>query len=78
MLQFFKKSKNATETHTQKDCVVDGEGVVTEQTCQKWFAVLHAVNFSLKDSPKSARPVKVDSDKIQTLLGPYYVPLLLC
>ena len=53
--------------HTQKDCVVDGEGAVTEQTCQKWFAVLHAVNFSLKDSPKSARPVKVDSDKIQTL-----------
>ena len=46
---------------------MDGEGVVTEQTCQKWFAVLHAVNFSLKDSPKSARPVKVDSDKIQTL-----------
>ena len=52
--------------HTQKDCVVDGEGAVTEQTCQKWFAVLHAANFSLKDSPKSARPVKVDSDKIQT------------
>ena len=44
-------------------CNVCGEGAVTEQTCQKLFAVLHAANFSLKDSPKSARPVKVYNDK---------------
>ena len=44
-----------------------GEGAVTDQTCQKWFAVFHAADFSLKDSPKSVRPVKVGSDKTETL-----------
>ena len=39
MLYYFKKGKDATETHTQKKiCVVYGEGAVTDQTCQKWFA----------------------------------------
>ena len=39
MLYYFKKGKNATETHTQKKiCAVYGEGAVTDQTCQKWFA----------------------------------------
>ena len=36
MLYYFKKGKNATETQ-KKICVVDGEGAVTDQTCQKWF-----------------------------------------
>ena len=37
MLYYFKKGKNATKTH-QKDCAVCGEGAVTDQTCQVWFA----------------------------------------
>ena len=37
LLYYFNKDKNATETHT-KICAVNGEGVVTNQTCQKWFA----------------------------------------
>ena len=37
MLYYFKKSKNATETHTQKISAVYGEGSVTDWTCQKWF-----------------------------------------
>ena len=35
-LYYFKKGKNATEM--QKICAVYGEGAVTDQTCQKWFA----------------------------------------
>ena len=38
MLYYFKKGKNATETHTQKICTVYGQGTVSDQTCQKWFA----------------------------------------
>ena len=36
MLYYFKKGKNATET--QNKSVVCGEGAVSDQTCQKWFA----------------------------------------
>ena len=34
---FFKKGKNATETH-KKICVVYGAGAVTDRMHQKWFA----------------------------------------
>ena len=36
VLYYFKKGKNATETH-EKMCAVCGEGAVTDQMCQKWF-----------------------------------------
>ena len=36
MLYYFKIGKNATETQ-KKICAVDGEGAMTDQTCQKWF-----------------------------------------
>ena len=38
MLYYFKKGKNATEMQ-KKICAVYGEGVVTDQTCQKWFGM---------------------------------------
>ena len=38
MLYYFKKGKNATQTHTQKICAVYGEDAVTDRMCQKWFA----------------------------------------
>ena len=38
MLYYFKKGKNATETHTHtKICAVYGEGAVTDRMCQKRF-----------------------------------------
>ena len=37
MLYYFKKGKNTTET-LKKFCTVYGEGAMTGQTCQKWFA----------------------------------------
>ena len=45
-----------------------GEGAVTDQTCQKWFAKLRAGDFSLDYAPGSGRPVEVDSDQIETLV----------
>ena len=40
---YFKKDRNATETHTQKKIsAVYGEGSVTDRTCQKWFVKFHA------------------------------------
>ena len=45
-----------------------GEGAVTDQMCQKWFVKFHAGDFSLDDAPQSSRPVKVDSNLIETLI----------
>ena len=67
MLYYFKKGKNATETH-KKICAVYGEGAVTDRTCQKWFAKFRAGGFSLDDAPRSGRPVEADSDQIKTLI----------
>ena len=33
----------------------------------KWFAKLHAGDFSLDGAPQSGRPAEVDSDQIETL-----------
>ena len=38
MLDYVKKGKNTTDTHTQKFCAEYGESAVTEQTCPKWSA----------------------------------------
>ena len=45
-----------------------GEGAVTDQTFQKWFAKFRAGDFSLDDPSRSGRPVEVDSDQIETLI----------
>ena len=45
-----------------------GEGAVTDQTCQKWFAKYRAGDFSLDDAPWSGGPVEVHSDQIGTLI----------
>ena len=67
MLYYFKKGKNAIET--QKEiCAVCGEGAVTDQKCQKWFAKFHAGDFSLYDTPRLGRPDEVDRDQIEALI----------
>ena len=67
MLYYFKKGKNATETH-KKTCAIYEEGAVTDRMCQKWFVKFRAGDFSLEDAPGSGRPVEVDSDRIETLI----------
>ena len=67
MLSYFKKGKNATETQ-KKVCAVYGEGAVTDQTCQKWFAKFSARDFSLDNAPWSGRRVEVHSNQIKTLI----------
>ena len=49
MFYYFKKGKNATEIQ-KKICAVYGEGAVTDQICQKWFAKFRAGDFSLDDA----------------------------
>ena len=49
-------------------CTVHGEGVVTDQTCQKWFTKFCARDFLLDDAPRSGRPVETDSGQIETLI----------
>ena len=57
MLYYFKKGKNATETHTQ-NCAEYGEGALTDRTCQKWFSKFCAGDFSPDCAPRSGRPVE--------------------
>ena len=49
VLYYFKKGKNTTEMQ-KKICAVYGEGAVTDQTCQKWFAKF-AGDFLLDNAP---------------------------
>ena len=41
-----------------------GEGAVTDQMCEKWFAKFRAGDFSLDHVPQSGGPVEVDRDHI--------------
>ena len=50
----------------KKVCAEYGEGAVTDQMCQKWFAKFRAGDFLLEDAPWSGRPVEVDSEQIET------------
>ena len=67
MLYYFKKGKNPTETQ-KKICAVYGEGAVTDQMCEKWFAKFRAGDFSLDDASRLGRPAEVDRDQIETLI----------
>ena len=64
VLYYFKKGKNATETH-RKICAVYGDGAVTDQTCQKWFTKFRAGDFSLDDAPWLGIPVKLIEIKLR-------------
>ena len=43
------------------------KGAVTDRTCQKWFAKLHAGDFSLDDAPQMHRAVEIDNHQMETL-----------
>ena len=66
MLYYFKRGENATEMQKKKICAVYGEGAVTDQMCQKWFAKFHAGDFSQDDAPWLSRPLVVDGSQIET------------
>ena len=62
---YFKKGKNTIEME-KKICAVYGEGAVTDEMCQKWFAKFHAGDFSQDDAPWLSRPLVVDGSQIET------------
>ena len=66
MLYYFNKGKTATNAKKKKKDTVCEEGVVTDGTCQEWFAKFGAGDFSLDDATQSGRPVEVDSNQIET------------
>ena len=45
-----------------------GEGAVTDQTCQMWFAKFHAGDFFLHDAAWLGRPFEVDGNQTETLI----------
>ena len=69
----FQERKN-TEAQ-KKICAVYGEGAVTDQMCQKWFAKFCAGDFLLDDASQLGRAfdcyqllVEVNSNQIETLI----------
>ena len=54
--------------HTQKICAEYGEGAVTDQMGQKWFAKFCPGDFSLDNDARSGRPIEADSEQIETLI----------
>ena len=75
MLYCFKKGKNATEMQ-KKSCAVYGEGAVTDQMHQKWFAKFCAGDSLLDSAPWLGRPVEGDSDQTEMLIenNQHYIP----
>ena len=67
MPYYFMTGKNTIDTHKQI-CAVYGEGAVTDQKCQTWFAKFCDRDFSVYNTPQSGRLVKVDSNQIKTLI----------
>ena len=49
-------------------CNVCGEGAVTEQTCQKWFAKYCTGDFSLDNAPGSGRLAEADNNQTEKLI----------
>ena len=45
---------------------MNGEGTVTDRTCQKWLVKFRAGDFLL-DSARTGKPVDVDSNQMETL-----------
>ena len=66
MLYYFKKGKNATETH-KKIRALYGEGAVTDQTCQSGLEV-SCWRFLVGQCSMVSRPVEVDSNQMETLI----------
>ena len=67
MLYYFKEGKNTTAMQ-KKICAVYGNGAVTDQMCQKWFAKFCAGDVSLDDTSQSGRPAEVDRDQIKIII----------
>ena len=68
ILCFIISRKVKTTETQQKIYAVYGESTVTDRMCQKCLERFHAGDFFLDDAPRSGRPVKVDSDHIETLI----------
>ena len=54
--------------HKEKFCAVNGEGAMSDGTCQKLFAKFRAGDFLLANAPQMGRPVEAGSNQIETLI----------
>ena len=53
IMLFSRKVK--TQLKHEKICAVYGDGIVTDQICQKWFVKFLAGDFSLDDAPQLSK-----------------------
>ena len=58
------RKEKTTEMQKKMICAVYGEGAVTDQTYQMWFAKFCSEDFFLDNALWSGRWVEVDSDQI--------------
>ena len=64
---YFRKDKNASQTHEELWAVYGNEAP-KERQCQNWFAKFRSGDFSLKSAQRSGRPIKVDETHIKTII----------
>ena len=67
IISYFSRKVKMQLKCKNKICAVYGEGTVTDQTSQKWFAKFCAGDFSPDNAPRLGRPVEVGSDQTETL-----------
>ena len=65
LLFYFRKGKNAVQTH-RKLCGIYGDECSSERQCQNWFARFCSGNFDVKYEPRPGRPIV---DKVDEILS---------
>lgn len=66
LLYYFRKEKNAVQA-CEKLRKVYGDKTLKERQCQYWFARFCS-GYSVKDAPRSGRPLQVDNEKVKVLI----------
>ena len=67
LLYDFKMGKNAADSHRDL-CSAFGEQVITERSCQLWFAQFRDGNESLEDESHGHRATAIDNNELEQLI----------
>ncbi|CAJ0947299.1 unnamed protein product, partial [Mesorhabditis belari] len=67
LLYDFKMGKNAAESHRDL-CSAFGEQVMTERSCQLWFARFREGIESLEEEPHGHRSAAIDNNELEQLI----------
>jgi [histone H3]-lysine36 N-dimethyltransferase SETMAR len=67
LLYEYQLGNNPTEA-TRNICCAIGEASISQPTASRWWKIFDDGDYSLKDRPKSGRPLEVDIDQLLALI----------